>query len=125
MYFVYVLRCVDSSLYCGYTTDPVHRFRAHTGLVKGGAKYTKSRPPVKVEAVWSCGAEGDALSFERAVKKLSRAEKEILITDGAAAAAFPELAEKGPFRREPFYVGAIEEVIVRKKDEQYEDIGNI
>ncbi len=51
MYFVYVLRCVGSSLYCGYTTDVEHRLKAHTGKIAGGARYTRIFPPVRVEAV--------------------------------------------------------------------------
>ena len=76
MYFVYVLRCVDSSLYCGYTTDVAHRIKAHTGRVRGGAKYTKSHPPVSVEAVWKCPEKGPALALEKLFKNLAKHEKE-------------------------------------------------
>ena len=90
MYFVYVLRCVDSSLYCGYTTDLSHRIKAHSGGVKGGAKYTKSRPPVMIEAVWICPSKGCAMSLEASFKKLTRQEKETVVKGSASPAqAFP------------------------------------
>ena len=84
MYFVYVLRCVDSSLYCGYTTDVSHRIKAHCGKVKGGAKYTKLRPPVRVEAVWSCSEKGTALALEKLFKNLDKQGKERLVSNGAS-----------------------------------------
>ena len=81
MYFVYILRCVDSSLYCGYTTDVAHRIKAHSGKVKGGAKYTKLRRPVRVERVWRCEEKGDALKLENRFKRLDKASKERLVSD--------------------------------------------
>ena len=46
--YVYLLRCGDGTLYCGWTTDLVARVKAHN---QGkGAKYTRSRLPV--ELVW-------------------------------------------------------------------------
>ena len=80
MYFVYVLRCVDSSLYCGYTTDVAHRIKAHSGALKGGAKYTKSRPPIRVEAVWKCADKGTAMSLEKLIKNLVKQDKEDLVS---------------------------------------------
>ncbi len=46
MNYVYILRCSDDTLYCGWTTDLERRISAHN---KGtGAKYTRSRRPVKL-----------------------------------------------------------------------------
>ena len=39
-YYVYLVRCADNSLYCGWTTDLERRMEAHNGLIPGGAKYT-------------------------------------------------------------------------------------
>lgn len=80
MYFVYILRCSDLSLYCGYTNDVEHRISAHMGEVPGGAKYTRSRRPVRVEAVWSSSCKSAALKLERRIKMLGKAEKESLIS---------------------------------------------
>ena len=50
MAFVYLLRCHDSSLYCGWTTDLDRRLGEHA---KGtGARYTRSRLPVALAAAW-------------------------------------------------------------------------
>ena len=77
MNYVYLLRCADGSLYCGWTTDPEARVRAHNS--GRGAKYTRSRLPV--ELVWSEAYEDrhEALSREWHIKRMSRAEKEKLI----------------------------------------------
>ncbi len=81
MYFVYVLRCADSSLYCGYTTDVAHRMKAHTGNAPGGAKYTRIHAPLRVERVWRCEEKSDALRLEIFFKKLPKASKEKLVSE--------------------------------------------
>ncbi|MGN1085721.1 MAG: GIY-YIG nuclease family protein, partial [Porcipelethomonas sp.] len=50
--YVYILRCEDNSLYTGITADLEKRIRQHIGLLKGGAKYTRSHPVKYIEAVW-------------------------------------------------------------------------
>ena len=110
MYFVYVLRCVDSSLYCGYTTDVAHRIKAHTGKVKGGARYTKIRPPVRVEAVWSCSEKGTALALEKLFKNLDKQDKELLVSDNATLTGlFGDKLESGHINRERSHEGDIRE----------------
>ncbi|MBQ7671125.1 MAG: GIY-YIG nuclease family protein [Clostridia bacterium] len=79
MYYVYVLRCSDSSLYCGYTTDVLHRLSAHLGKVPGGAKYTRSHRPVRYEIVWKTSCKESALKLEAQFKKIPKSEKEFLI----------------------------------------------
>ena len=80
MNYVYLLRCSDGSLYCGWTTDPDARLKAHNA--GKGAKYTRSRLPV--EMVWLEVHEDrrEALSREWHIKRMSRAEKEKLIARG-------------------------------------------
>lgn len=75
---VYVVRCADGTLYTGITTDLARRIAAHDA--GKGAKYTRSRRPVRL--VWSEPAkdEGSARRREYAVRTLSRAEKERLIS---------------------------------------------
>jgi len=76
-HFVYILKCVDNTLYTGYTTDIIKRCVLHN---KGnGAKYTKSRLPVEV--VYSCeyNSKSDAMKREYQIKQLSRKEKLKLI----------------------------------------------
>lgn len=73
MWYLYILRCGDGSLYTGITTDVPRRLEAHR---QGkGAKYTRGRAPHQEE----CGTHSEALKRELTVKALTRAEKEALI----------------------------------------------
>lgn len=77
MYYVYMLRCSDGSIYTGSAADLEKRFEKHkNGL---GAKYTKSHPPVRIETAFSCETYGDALKLEYYIKRLSRLKKEAII----------------------------------------------
>lgn len=80
-YYVYILRCDDDSLYIGITCDLVSRMKAHCGIVKGGAKYTKSHPVVRIEAAWKTEGRVAASRMEYALKKLRRTEKLRLISE--------------------------------------------
>ena len=78
MYFVYMVRCADGSLYTGYARDPERRAKAHnTGR---GAKYTARRLPVALVYSESCDTKSDALKREHQVKRLSRRNKDLLIS---------------------------------------------
>ena len=70
---VYIVRCADDSLYTGCTNDLLKRVATHNA--GKGARYTRSRRPVKV--VWSVRVKdrSAALSREAKVKQLTRAEK--------------------------------------------------
>jgi putative endonuclease len=79
VYFVYMVRCSDGTLYTGFTTDPEQRLKVHnTGK---GAKYTRSRLPVSLVYVESCESLSAALKREHHLKPMSRTEKERLISD--------------------------------------------
>lgn len=81
-WFVYMLRCRDDSLYTGYTNDVKRREQVHnTGK---GAKYTKSRLPVKLVYWEEFQEKSDALKREWAIKQLTKAQKEALITQKEA-----------------------------------------
>lgn len=77
MFYVYILRCEDNSLYTGYTTDMEKRWSEH--VRKTGAKYTRSHTVKCLEALWSTETRHDALSAEYHIKKLTKANKEYLI----------------------------------------------
>lgn len=79
MYYTYMLRCADGSLYTGITTDPARRFAQHTGKLRGGAKYTASRRPVCMEAIWRAPGHTAAAQLEARIKALTKTEKEQLI----------------------------------------------
>jgi putative endonuclease len=71
--FVYLLRCADDSLYCGWTTNIERRLAAHaTGKA---SRYTRSRRPVRLAAVIPVPDRSAALREEARIKRLPRAEK--------------------------------------------------
>ena len=73
LYYVYMLRCRDGSLYTGSTDCVERRLAAHS---QGrGAKYTRSRLPVELVYQESCPDKSAALRREAAIKRLSRREK--------------------------------------------------
>ena len=77
MYFVYILRCIDNSLYTGMPTDVEKRFEKH--LLGIGAKYTRSHKPVSIELILNCQTKGEALKLERKIKSLTKSDKEKLL----------------------------------------------
>lgn len=77
---VYLLRCADNSLYCGITTNLQKRLRQHNGELVGGAKYTKLRQPCELVYSESADNRSHATQKEYAIKRLSKAAKEFLIT---------------------------------------------
>ena len=79
-WFVYILRCVDNSLYIGITTDIKRRLSEHNSL-KIGAKYTRGRRPVTLVYSEPSNTHSLALKRECELKKLPKTKKEALIHD--------------------------------------------
>lgn len=77
MHYVYVVECVDDSLYTGYTTDVDRRVAEHNDGT--GAKYTRSRRPVELVHVERYASRSAAMSREYEVKQFSRRQKERLV----------------------------------------------
>ena len=77
MNYVYILRCSDDTLYCGWTTDLKHRIAAHNAGT--GAKDTKSRRPVELTFYEEYENRHDTLSREWNIKHMTREEKLELI----------------------------------------------
>lgn len=75
--FVYIVCCADGSLYTGWTNDLEKRVRTHNA--GKGAKYTKSRLPVKLVYYEKYGDKIQAMKREAAIKKLTRRDKLKLI----------------------------------------------
>ena len=77
-YYTYLILTVDNTLYCGYTDDPEKRFEKHkAGLA---AKYTRAHKPLKMVYVKEFDTKSEALKEERRIKKLSRSQKEELVS---------------------------------------------
>lgn len=72
-HYMYVLECVDGTLYTGYTVDVERRVAAHNA--GRGAKYTRSRLPVRLVATAVFATKNEAMRAEYRFKRLSRAEK--------------------------------------------------
>jgi putative endonuclease len=80
-YFVYILLCSDNTLYTGITTNIKRRINEHNGIESKtlGAKYTKSRRPVKLVYSLKYSSRSFATKEEIRIKKLNRIEKFLLI----------------------------------------------
>ena len=73
IWYVYLLRCTDNTLYCGITNDLDRRIAQHNAGT--GAKYTRGRTPVILEAHTTVYSMGDALRLESKIKKQPRNRK--------------------------------------------------
>lgn len=80
-FYVYIVKCSDGSFYTGYTDNLGLRLKEHNGLLKGGARYTRSHRPVKLVYSEPFPIRASAQSRERKIKKMSHKEKEIVINN--------------------------------------------
>jgi putative endonuclease len=71
--FVYLLRCADDSLYCGWTVDVEKRLAKHEAGT--ASRYTASRRPVTLAASWELPTNTDARRMEARIKRLTRTQK--------------------------------------------------
>lgn len=79
MYYTYMLRCENNSIYTGITTDIKRRMKEHFGKETKCAKYTKSHKPKKLECVWETENKVLASKLEYWIKSLTKTQKEDLI----------------------------------------------
>ena len=79
-WYVYIIRCVDNTLYTGITTDIQRRLHEHTTQVKG-AKYLRGRFPIKLELLLEVENRSIASKIENKIKQLSRNNKELIINN--------------------------------------------
>ena len=82
MYYTYMLRCDDNSIYTGMTKDIKRRIEEHFSKDKKCAKYTLRHTAKKIEAVWESDSRSSASKLEYHIKKLKKEEKEELIKKG-------------------------------------------
>jgi putative endonuclease len=75
--FCYILECADGTFYTGWTTDPTRREKQHN---QGrGARYTRTRRPVRLVYLEDQPDRSTAMRRERALKSMSRVRKQKLI----------------------------------------------
>ena len=89
-WYLYLIECVDGSIYTGITVDLAARYTAHQN--GSGARYTRSHPPVRLLGFATHPDRSSASKAEYQVKKLSPAEKRRL----AATLAVPQSAKALP-----------------------------
>ena len=77
MPFVYILRCVDGSLYVGHTDDLPSRLAAHND--GSASDWTAVRRPVELAYSEACASQAEAVSRERQLKRWSGKKKAALI----------------------------------------------
>ncbi len=73
MYYVYIIKCEDGSLYTGITTDLQRRFSEHKKKI--GSRYTASHKVEKIVHTEQCKTRSDALKRETQIKRLPRRDK--------------------------------------------------
>ncbi len=76
-FYCYILKCADGTFYTGWTTDPPRRERQHNA--GRGARYTRTRRPVKLVYVEELSDRTGAMKKERAIKAMTRAAKMKLV----------------------------------------------
>jgi putative endonuclease len=76
VWFVYLVRCRDGTLYAGIARDVAARIALHEA--GRGARYTRGRGPLTLLASQRCRSKGEALRLELSIKRLPRASKETL-----------------------------------------------
>jgi putative endonuclease len=77
MNYTYIVRCRDGTLYTGWTNNLEKRIEAHNS--GKGARYTKSRRPVKLVYYEEFETKEEAMSREYAIKHMKKNKKEMLL----------------------------------------------
>ena len=85
-YYIYIIECVDTTLYTGITNDYNKRFKKHKNGV--GAQYTKNHEPKKIVLLYETNTRSNALKLEYQIKQLSRKNKLMLIKNARVFKSF-------------------------------------
>ena len=86
MNYTYLLRCADSTLYCGWTNHLAERVEAHNA--GRGAKYTRGRRPVSLVYFEVFDTKEEAMRREAAIKRMTKKEKEALADRGSGSVSY-------------------------------------
>ncbi len=76
---VYIVRCSDGTFYTGVAKDLERRLHQHNHL-NTGAKYTRTRRPVELVYREAAADRSSAQQREYQLRKLSAAQKRLLIS---------------------------------------------
>ncbi len=77
VFYVYIIKCADDTLYTGWTTDLDRRINEHNGSKKG-SRYTRARRPVKLVYSEPAKSRSAALKREAAIKNMTKTQKQAL-----------------------------------------------
>lgn len=77
MYYTYIIRCKDNSLYTGYTSDIKRRVKEHEKGIN--SKYTRAKGFEKLEVYFISDTKSSAMKLESYIKKLTRKKKLLII----------------------------------------------
>ena len=91
-YSVYIVECADGTLYAGIATDVARRLAEHNGDKPKGARYTSGRRPVRLVFEVPFATRSEALKEEARIKRLTRPEKQALISSVSPPPPHPEEA---------------------------------
>lgn len=83
-WYVYLIECVDGSVYTGIAVDVDRRYAQH--VAGKGARYTRSHPPSRLLARFGYPDRGAASRAEYAIKQLTPARKRALCEAGVVPA---------------------------------------
>jgi putative endonuclease len=81
MYYLYILRCSDNSLYSGVSNNPERRLKEHNLGKTKASKYTRARLPVILIYFEKYGNLIQAMKREAQIKKWSKTKKEALVNE--------------------------------------------
>lgn len=81
MYYTYMIRCKDNSIYTGITTNLEKRMQEHFTKDEKCAKYTKKHTAIRLERAWKSENRILASKLEYWIKHLTKNQKEILIKE--------------------------------------------
>ncbi|MBQ9057678.1 MAG: GIY-YIG nuclease family protein [Atopobiaceae bacterium] len=79
LYYIYIIRCEDNSLYTGITTDIVRRLSEHRSQSSRAARYTRTHKATELCGLWTAPNRASASKLEYRIKQLSRPEKDRLL----------------------------------------------
>ena len=82
---VYIVRCCDGTFYTGIATDVARRVAEHNSHTQLAARYTRTRRPVELVYCERADSRSAALRREYEIKRLTRAQKNVLIQQGEVA----------------------------------------
>lgn len=81
MYYIYMIRCRDDSLYSGIAPDMEKRMKVHFEGGKSSSKYVRAKGASKLEIFWECEDKSEASKLEYRLKRLTKEKKESLVSE--------------------------------------------